>query len=57
VVVSLFTPKPLPHQLDNLTLDRPMAFITKGKVSGIGDPRVLAGLLVLVMAVLYYVFK
>ncbi len=56
VFVSLITPKPDPEQIKELTLESPGAFITKGKITGIGDPRVLAGFLLIVMISLYVFF-
>jgi SSS family solute:Na+ symporter len=57
VIVSLFTPAPPPEKIDGLTWKNPLAVILGEKVQGISDPRVLAGLLLTTMAVLYYVFR
>ena len=54
VVVSLMTPKPALQNIEGLTWDNPIHVITKGKISGISDPRILAGGLFLLMAILYY---
>lgn len=56
VVVSLLTPPPSPKAISTLTLEKPISFITKGKLTGYTDPRVLAGLLVVVLAILYLIF-
>ncbi len=56
VIVSLLTPKPAPEQIKDLTLESPGAFITKGRITGITDPRILAGLLFMVMIGLYVIF-
>jgi SSS family solute:Na+ symporter len=56
VLVSLVTPKPDPEQIKELTLESPGAFITKGKITGVSDPRILAGFLLLVMIGLYVIF-
>ncbi|WP_206611044.1 sodium:solute symporter [Mariniphaga sediminis] len=56
VVVSFLTPPPSPKAISTLTLEKPMSFITKGKLTGYTDPRLLAGLLVVVMAILYLIF-
>ena len=55
--VSYLTPKPRPDQIDLFTLDNPLSFITKGKITGISDPRVLSGILVVIMIILYSIFS
>ncbi len=55
--VSSVTPKPRPDQLDQLTLDNPLSFLTKGKITGISDPRILSGILVVIMIILYSIFS
>ena len=40
-----------------LTLKKPLSFITEGKVSALTDPRILAAIRILMMVVLYYVFR
>lgn len=57
VAVSLFTPAPPPEKIEGLTWKNPLAVILGEKIQGISDPRVLAGLLLTTMAVLYYVFR
>ena len=57
VTVSLMTPRPAMEQLTNLCWDRPLHAITQGKISGVTDPRIMAGLLVLIMLILYMIFK
>ena len=54
VIVSLMTPKPDLKNIEGLTWDNPIHVITKGKISGLSDPRILAGGLFFLMAVLYY---
>jgi len=56
VIISYLTPKPQEIQLTNLCWDRPFQAITQGKITGITDPRVMAGILVLIMIVLYTIF-
>lgn len=56
-LVSLATPKPPPEKIEGLTWDHPLDVITRDKLNGLGDPRVLAGLLFAVVALLYYVFR
>ncbi len=57
LIVSLCTPRPNPEQIKGLVFDRPFAFITEGKISGIADPRILSALLLLIMIGLYLVFS
>jgi solute:Na+ symporter, SSS family len=56
-VVSLLTPRPAPESIEGLTLEKPLAFITRGRIQGITDPRVFAAVLLAVMAVLYFLFR
>lgn len=56
VIVSLLTPPPPPEKVATLTLEKPMSFITKEKLSGISDPRILSGFLVIVIVILYLIF-
>lgn len=55
--VSFFTPAANNEVLEKMTLKNPMSFITEGKVTGISDPRVLAGILIVVMITLYVIFR
>ena len=57
VIASLLTPKPDYEKVSKVSLDSVFSFITKGKLTGIGDARILAGILVVVMLVLYYIFR
>ena len=57
IIASLLTPKPDYEKVSKVSLDSVFSFITKGKLTGIGDARILAGILVVVMFVLYYVFR
>jgi hypothetical protein len=54
---SLVTPPPVPEQVGGLTWEHPMAVITQARFLGITDPRVLAGLLVATLMILYYLFR
>ncbi|MHC4418271.1 MAG: sodium:solute symporter family transporter [Planctomycetota bacterium] len=56
VVVSLNSPRPDPEKLEDVCWDHPIKAITYGKITGIGDPRIVAGFLFAVMVVLYCVF-
>jgi len=57
VLVSLLTEKPDYEKVSKVSLDAPLNFLTKGKITGIGDARVLAGILLLTMSILYYLFR
>lgn len=56
-VVSFFTPVAEREVLEKMTLKKPLAFLTDEKLSGVTDPRILAGILALVMITLYYIFR
>lgn len=57
VVVSYCTTEPRPEQIDGLTLEKPLSFMARGKVTGISDPRIVAGILIIMMLVLYFIFR
>lgn len=57
VVVSLVTPRPNAAQVEGLTWRSPLAVLTQGRVRGLGDPRILAGGLLVLLSVLYYFFR
>jgi solute:Na+ symporter, SSS family len=58
VIVSLVTPKPDPKNIEGLTWDNPLKVLTRqGKITQFSDPRVIAGILFLIMAVLYYLMR
>jgi hypothetical protein len=55
--VSLLTPAPEPEKTEGLCWTRPLDAL-RGKMQGtITDPRVMAGILFLTMAVLYYLLR
>jgi SSS family solute:Na+ symporter len=56
VVVSLLTPRPDPEKVAALTWKSPAAVLTRGRIQGLSDPRVLAGGLLTILAVLYIIF-
>ncbi len=56
-VVSQFTKPAEREVLEYMTLKKPLAFITEGKISTFTDPRVLAGILAFVMILLYIIFR
>ena len=45
VVISLMTPPPRPEQVEGLTWESPLAFLRQSEIKGLGDPRLLAGLI------------
>lgn len=55
--VSFFTPAASTKTLDKMTMKKPLSFITEGKLSGATDPRILAGILAIVMITLYTIFR
>jgi SSS family solute:Na+ symporter len=57
VVVSLLTERPTPAQVDGLTWSNPVAVLFGSPVKTVADPRILAGLLFLVMVALYCLFR
>ncbi|MCD6347008.1 MAG: sodium/solute symporter, partial [Bacteroidales bacterium] len=57
VVVSFSTPKPDPEKIKGLVFDKPFHFLTKGKITGWSDPRILSGILVVIMIILYSIFS
>jgi SSS family solute:Na+ symporter len=57
VMVTLLTPKPDIRNIEGLTWKNPLQVIAQGRLKGLGDPRVIAGLLLGMMAVLYYIFR
>ena len=54
VAVSLSTPPPDIEKLENVCWDHPLQAISQGKLTGIGDPRFIACILLVTMCVLYY---
>jgi SSS family solute:Na+ symporter len=57
IAVSLLTDKPDYKKVAEVSLEAPLNFLIKGKISGIGDPRILAGILIITMGFLYYIFR
>ncbi|MHC4699091.1 MAG: hypothetical protein ACYTFQ_00795, partial [Planctomycetota bacterium] len=55
VVVSLVTPAPTADELEQMGWKPPLQAITSSKITGITDPRVAAGLLFVLMIILYCV--
>jgi solute:Na+ symporter, SSS family len=57
VSISLLTPPPAPEKIEGLTWTNPGAVIFGKKLARASDPRLVAGLLLATMAVLYFVFR
>ena len=57
VCVSLFTKPPPAEQVANTTWPTPLQVLAQGRLTGIADPRCLAGILIGVMVVMYIVFN
>jgi len=57
VIVSLCTPAPAPEKLQDVCWEHPLQAIKEGKLTGAGDPRLVALYLFVVMIVLYYIFR
>ena len=53
VVISLMTPPPRPEQVEGLTWESPLAFLRQSEIKGLGDPRLLAGLILGFLMVMY----
>lgn len=57
VIISLLTPPPDPEQIEGLTWKNPLQVFVKDRIRGLLDPRVIAGCLLLLMIVLYYILR
>lgn len=57
VVVSLLTPAPSPESIEGLTWSHPLSALTEKKFEGARDPRAIAAVLAVAVAVLYYIFR
>jgi SSS family solute:Na+ symporter len=57
VIVSLLTPAPSPQQVDGLTWENPLSVIFGDKAHTAVAPRIVAGILLATMAVLYFIFR
>jgi len=56
-VVSLLTPAPSPEQVKDITWEHPSQVLFHGKLTGLGDPRAVAGMLLVAMVVLYALLR
>ena len=57
VIVSLLTPEPDAKSIEGLTWEHPIQVLKHGKLKGLSDPRALAGLLFLLMIILYIILR
>jgi SSS family solute:Na+ symporter len=57
VVVSLLTPAPTAEELEKMEWKSPFKAITGTRITGITDPRIAAGLLFVMMIILYYLLR
>jgi solute:Na+ symporter, SSS family len=55
IAVSLATPAPDEATVSDLVWDHPLAFLSEGTIEGITDPRVMAMILLIIMAILFCV--
>lgn len=55
--VSYLTPKPDPDAIAQCTWDKPISVITQGKFKGVWDVRLLAGMLLLFLIIMYMIFR
>ena len=53
VVLSLLTPAPTADELKKMGWESPLRSITSGKLTGITDPRLMAGVLFVIVIILY----
>jgi len=56
-IVSLLTPKPDQEKIKGLVFEKPIHVLTKGKITGFSDPRILSAILFVVMIILYFIFS
>ncbi len=56
-VVSLFTPAPEKEKIHGLTWENPLSVVFGRPLNSARDPRIFAGLLLLTMTMLYYIFR
>jgi len=54
--VSYTSPKPPAGVIENYTWESPLSVITRGKFEGVRDVRLWAGILVLTLVVMYFIF-
>ena len=57
VVVTLLTPAPAPESVEGLTWTHPLGALTQERFKGFRDPRLIATVLALTVAFLYFIFR
>jgi SSS family solute:Na+ symporter len=57
VIVSLLTPPPEPEKVAGLTWEHPLEVIFHGRLARLSDPRIMAGVLLFTVALLYYLYR
>ncbi len=57
VIVSLMTPAPQPKEIEGLIWQNPIAVLAREPVRRMDDPRVMAGVLLVVLTTLYVLFR
>jgi len=55
--VSYSSPRPPAEVIENYTWESPLSVITRGKFEGVRDVRLWAGILVLTLVVMYFIFN
>jgi hypothetical protein len=53
----MLTPAPSLEQVKDITWENPRQVLFHGKLTGLGDPRVVAGMLLVAMAILYALLR
>ena len=57
VVISLITPPPTPEQVEGVAWESPLAFLKQSEITGIKDPRLLAGLILGFLVLMYALIR
>jgi SSS family solute:Na+ symporter len=57
VAMSYATPAPASELVDGLTWTQPLSIITRGRVTGLSDVRVVAAILIATVCFLYFIFR
>jgi Sodium:solute symporter family. len=57
VIVSLSTPKPAEESIKSLTWEKPSKVLAQGRITSLSDPRLLALGLLILLVILYYIFR
>jgi len=57
VITSLLTPAPTNDELEKMDWQSPLKVITRTRITGLTDPRIMAGGLFILMVILYYILR